>query len=44
MDNADKKLSDDGRRMRIVKREEALKVDLAVCLSMASYECLRLNL
>jgi hypothetical protein len=44
IDNADKKLADDGRRIRIVKREEALKIDLTVCLSMASYECLRLNL
>lgn len=44
IDNADKKLADDGRRIRIVKREEALKNDLAVCLSMAAYECLRLNL
>lgn len=44
IDNADKKLTDDGRRIRIVKREEALKIDLTVCLSMAAYECLRLNL
>ena len=44
IDNADKKLTDDGRKLRIVKREDALKIDLAVCLSMASYECLRLNL
>lgn len=42
--NADRKLDSDGRRLRIVKREDALKIDLAVCLSMASHECLRLNL
>lgn len=44
IDNADKKFTDDGRRFRIVKREETLKNDLAVSLSMAAYECLRLNL
>ena len=42
--NSNRKLDPDGRRLRIVKREDALKNDLAVCLSMASYECLRLNL
>ena len=44
IDNSDKKLTDDGRRLRIVKREEELKVDLSVCLSMSAYENLRLNL
>ena len=44
IDNADKKMADDGRRIRIVKREEALKNDLAVSLSMACFENLRLNL
>ncbi len=34
----------EGERLRIVKRSELLKIDLAVCLSMASYECLNLNL
>lgn len=29
-------------KMRIVKKSESRKIDLAVCLSMASYECLRL--
>ena len=42
--NANRKLADDGKRLRIVKREPGLNVDLAVCLSMASYECLRLNI
>lgn len=44
IDNANRKLNDDGKRLRIVKREEGLKVDLAVALSMGSYETLRLNL
>ena len=43
IDNADKKLADDGRRMRIVKREDAMKVDLAVCLSMSCNRILYLN-
>jgi len=44
VDNADKKLDSMDRKLRIVKREEGLKVDLAVCLSMAAFQCLRLNL
>jgi len=44
VDNADRKLDAMGKKLRIVKREESLKVDLAVCLSQASHECLRLNL
>lgn len=40
--NADAKK--DNEKLRIVKRSDVLKVDLAVALSMASYECLRLNL
>jgi phage terminase large subunit-like protein len=31
-------------KLRIVKKSEAQKIDLAVALSMASFECLRLNL
>lgn len=31
-------------KMRIVKRAEDKKIDLAVCLSMARHECIRLNL
>lgn len=42
--NADKKLADDGRKIRIVKRHDSLKIDLAIALGMASFECLRLNL
>jgi hypothetical protein len=39
LDNADKKLNKDGN-LRIVKRAESLKIDLAVCLSMASARAL----
>ncbi|MBD3321885.1 MAG: hypothetical protein GF350_12385 [Chitinivibrionales bacterium] len=42
--NADRKTSSEGSKLRIVKREESLKVDLAVALSMACHECLRLNI
>jgi phage terminase large subunit-like protein len=38
LDNADRKLDADGKRLRIVKREEQLKIDLAVSLSMACYK------
>lgn len=44
IDNADRKLDTMGKRLRIVKREESLKVDLAVCLSAACFENLRLTL
>jgi len=44
IDNADRKPDPETRKLRIVKREGALKVDLAVSLSMACYECLRLDL
>jgi hypothetical protein len=44
MDNADRQMDPDTRRLRIVKRAKDLKIDLAVCLSMGAYECLRLNL
>jgi phage terminase large subunit-like protein len=36
--------ADDNTRLRLVKKSNKAKIDLAVCLSMASYECLRLNL
>lgn len=35
LDNANAKISADGRHVRIVKRAQAKKVDAAVCLSMA---------
>jgi hypothetical protein len=48
IDNADKKSEALGQtadhRSRMVKRTEYRKIDLAVALSMASHECLRLNL
>lgn len=40
--NANRKA--EGEKMRIVKKSEASKIDLAVCLSMASSEAMRLNL
>lgn len=42
--NADRKVSDDGHKFRIVKRLDQLKVDAAVALSMACYRCLHLNI
>ncbi len=42
--NANAKMDPEGGKLRIVKRSQGLKIDLAVCLSMASAECLRLNL
>jgi len=42
--NADRKTDDSGHRLRIVKRTDGQKVDLAVALSMASHEAFRLNL
>ena len=40
--NANRK--DDGAKLRIIKRSETQKIDLAVCLSMAAHEAKRLNL
>jgi len=42
--NADRKLDTESKKLRIVKREDALPIDLAICLSMACKESLRLNL
>lgn len=44
MRNADAKIDDQDRKIRIVKRAEQLKIDLTVCGSMCSHELLRLNL
>jgi len=44
LDNADCKTDTMDRKLRIVKREESGKIDLAICLSMAANECLRLSL
>lgn len=35
---------DEDSKMRLIKKAENRKIDLAVCISMAAYECLRLNL
>lgn len=42
--NADAQEDKEDRKMRLVKRAEKLKIDLAVCLSMLCRELLRLNL
>jgi hypothetical protein len=42
IDNADRKPDPESRKLRIVKRMQALKIDLCVCCSMASYRCLNL--
>ena len=42
LDNADRKVDDEGRRLRMVKREYAKKIDLAVALSMAVHRAARL--
>ena len=44
IDNADRKTDSLGKKLRIVKREDAAKVDLCICLSMASAKCLQLSL
>jgi hypothetical protein len=44
LDNADRKVVGEDRAIRLVKREDSLKIDLAVALSMASAQALRLNL
>lgn len=44
LQNADAKVDSEDQKLRIVKRAEQLKVDLAVCASMGSHEVLRLNL
>jgi len=44
VDNADRKVDAETRKIRIVKRSQSAKVDLAVALSMAAYRCLKLNL
>lgn len=42
--NANSKSEGDADKLRLVKRNGSLKIDLAVCLSMASYEAVKLNL
>lgn len=40
--NANAQISTDDHQLRIVKRSEHLKIDLAVCLSMAADYCMRM--
>lgn len=42
--NADRKVDAESRKLRIVKREDALKIDLAVCASMGAAVALELNI
>jgi phage terminase large subunit-like protein len=42
--NANAKVDPEEHKIRIVKRSPLLKIDLAVALSMANAECMRLNL
>jgi phage terminase large subunit-like protein len=42
IENADAKQDAETRKLRIVKREQSLKIDLAVALSMAAKRCLEL--
>lgn len=42
--NADAQIDKEERKVRIVKRTQKLKIDLAVCLSMGMYEIFRLNI
>ena len=44
LQNANAKIDDQDSKIRLVKRVEHLKIDLAVALSMAGHELLRLNL
>lgn len=39
-----KQSSQEDTKLRIVKKSESRHIDLCVCLSMAAFECLRLNL
>lgn len=44
IDNANRKVDLESRKLRIVKREESLKIDLSVCLSMALYSAQKVGL
>jgi phage terminase large subunit-like protein len=44
IDNANRKVDPESRKLRIVKREESLKIDLGVCLSMALYSAQKVGL
>jgi phage terminase large subunit-like protein len=42
--NADRRLDATGKKLRIVKRSNSQRIDLAIAMSMGTYEILRLNL
>lgn len=44
VDNADRKKDADSGKLRMVKRSDSLKIDLAVACSMAAHKCLELQL
>jgi terminase large subunit-like protein len=44
INNANKKPDPETRKLRLVKREGSLKIDLAVCASMAANVCLKLDI
>lgn len=44
IDNANRKPDPNGKRLRIVKRNAALKIDLTVCLSMAAYAAYKIGM
>jgi hypothetical protein len=44
INNCNRKLTQEESKMRIVKRSPNDKIDLAVALSMAVYECMRINI
>lgn len=44
LQNADAKIDPEDRKIRIVKRTESQKIDMAVAASMGSYVCLYLNI
>lgn len=44
IDHADAKRDPEGHKLRIVKRTQSLKIDLAVSCAMAAFQCLKLQL
>lgn len=44
VDNADRQVDAESRKLRIVKRKDDLKIDPAVACSMSAYRCLELNI
>lgn len=44
LDNANVKIDPEQHKKRIIKRNDSMKIDATVALSMANYECSRLNI